>query len=194
MNGKNNSSLQKPSKIILGIDPGSLCMGYSIIEVNGSVIVLKEMNVLRLSSKKNNYERLQLIHEKVIELMLQHKPNEFAIEAPFFGKNIQSMLKLGRAQGVAIAAAMRTGIPVTEYSPKKVKQSITGNGNADKDQVWKMLQRLMTLAEKPQYYDATDALAVAVCHHFQINSVLGDVKKGLKGWDDFIKKNPLRVR
>lgn len=169
-------------------------MGYGIIEITGNVIVLKEMDVLKLSGKMDNYERLQLIHSKVELLMKKHQPHEFAIEAPFFGKNIQSMLKLGRAQGVAIAAAMRTGIPVTEYSPKKIKQSITGNGNADKDQVWKMLQRLMILAEKPQYYDASDALAVAVCHHFQINSVMSKTKKGLKNWGDFIKKNPERLR
>lgn len=194
INGKNKFSLQKPSKIILGIDPGTLFMGYGIIEVSPHEILLKEMNVLRLTGKKNNYERLQLIHEKVEQLMKQYKPHEFAIEAPFFGKNVQSMLKLGRAQGVAIAAAMSTGIPITEYSPKKVKQSITGNGNADKDQVWKMLQRLITLTERPQYYDATDALAVAVCHHFQISHTLNTTKNIIKGWGDFVKKNPARTR
>lgn len=186
--------LQKPAKIILGIDPGTLVMGYGIIEVNGSGIVMKEMFVLKLSGKKDNHERLQLIHQKVEELIKKYKPHEFAIEAPFFGKNVQSMLKLGRAQGVAIAAAMSAGLRVTEYSPKKVKQSITGNGNADKEQVWKMLQQLLVLKEHPQYYDATDALAVAVCHHFQMNSVLGKIGKGFKGWDEFIKKNPSRIR
>ncbi len=186
--------MQKPAKIILGIDPGTLIMGYGIIEVNGSRVIMKEMQVLRLSGKKDNHERLQLIHEKVAELIRKYKPHEFAIEAPFFGKNVQSMLKLGRAQGVAIAAAMSAGIPVTEYSPKKVKQSVTGNGNADKEQVWKMLSRILTLEERPIAYDATDALAVALCHHFQISSVLGKVVKGFKGWEDFIKKNPGRVR
>jgi len=185
--------LQKPFKIILGIDPGTLFMGYSVIEITGKQIELKEMQVLKLSNQKDNYERLHLIHLKVAELITKHGPNEFAIEAPFFGKNVQSMLKLGRAQGVAIAAAMSAGLPVTEYSPRKVKQSVTGNGNADKTQVWKMLQQLLSLKEQPQYFDATDALAIAVCHHFQISSVTQSAGKGLSGWNDFIKKNPGRI-
>src|SRR5678816_2835237 len=153
-------------------------MGYGIIEISSNVICMKEMSVLKLSGKKDNYTRLQLIHKKIEELIEKHKPDEFAIEAPFFGKNVQSMLKLGRAQGVAIAAAMSAGLPVTEYSPKKVKQSITGNGNADKEQVLKMLQRILLsmgnggIYEKPRHFDATDALAVAVCHHFQSNAVV----------------------
>ncbi len=155
---------------------------------------MKEMQVLRLSGKKDNHERLHLIHAKVEELILKFRPTEFAIEAPFFGKNVQSMLKLGRAQGVAIAAAISAGIPVTEYSPKKVKQSVTGNGNADKEQVWKMLRHLLSLKEeKPKSYDATDALAVAICHHFQSNTIIGKAGKGFNGWDDFINKNPSRI-
>lgn len=184
--------MQKPAKIILGIDPGTLLMGYGIIEIRNTGITMKEMNVLKLSGKKDNYIRLQMIHKKVLELIEKYKPNEFAIEAPFFGKNVQSMLKLGRAQGVAIAAAISAGLPVTEYSPKKVKQSITGNGNADKEQVWKMLQRLLILKEAPQYYDATDALAVAVCHHFQDKPALKS-KNAVKSWQDFINKNPSRL-
>jgi len=186
--------LQKPAKIILGIDPGTLVMGYGIIKVSGSSVVMIEMQVLKLSAKKDNHLRLQLIHQKVAELIEKFKPNEFAIEAPFFGKNVQSMLKLGRAQGVAIAAAMSAGLPVTEYSPKKVKQSVTGNGNAGKEQVWKMLQHLLTLQEKPSSFDATDALAVAMCHHLQNNSILSTTAKGFKGWSDFLKKNPGRVK
>ena len=193
--------MQKPFKIILGIDPGTLMMGYGIIEVHhGSDIHLKEMNVLKLSAKKNNHERLQLIHEKILGLIEQHRPHEFAIEAPFFGKNVQSMLKLGRAQGVAIAAAMSANLSVTEYSPKKVKQSITGNGNADKDQVWKMLQRILLIDQRPKHYDATDALAVAICHHFQSRSIIsrnGVKKKSLKKqntWEEFVRQNPARVR
>ena len=184
--------MQKTAKIILGIDPGTLLMGYGIIEVKGTTMMMKDMNVLKLSGKKDNYIRLQLIHKKVEELIIKHKPTEFAIEAPFFGKNVQSMLKLGRAQGVAIAAAISAGLPVTEYSPKKVKQSITGNGNADKEQVWKMLQRLLSLKEEPQYFDATDALAVAVCHHFQDRPTLKTAGI-LKGWEEFLTKNPNRV-
>jgi crossover junction endodeoxyribonuclease RuvC len=186
------AQLQKHPKIILGIDPGTLLMGYGIIEISSSVICMKEMSVLKLSGKKDNYIRLQLIHKKIEELIEKHRPHEFAIEAPFFGKNVQSMLKLGRAQGVAIAAAISAGLPVTEYSPKKVKQSITGNGNADKEQVWKMLQHLLALKEMPQYYDATDALAVAVCHHFQDKPALRS-NGNLKSWKDFITKNPTRI-
>ena len=184
--------MQKPSKIILGIDPGTLLMGYGIIEIKGPVICIKEMSVLKLSGKKDNYTRLQLIHNKIEELINKYNPHDFAIEAPFFGKNVQSMLKLGRAQGVAIAAAISAGLPVTEYSPKKVKQSITGNGNADKEQVWKMLQRMLSLKEMPQYFDATDALAVAVCHHFQDKPAL-KLNGKLKSWKDFIAKNPSRI-
>jgi crossover junction endodeoxyribonuclease RuvC len=192
--------LQKPSKIILGIDPGTILMGYGIIEICNNVIILKEMDVLKLPVKKDNHERLQLIHEKICLLIHEHKPHEFAIEAPFFGKNVQSMLKLGRAQGVAIAAAMSANLSVTEYSPKKVKQSITGNGNADKEQVWKMVQRILLIEKRPKHFDATDALAVAICHHFQSNGILklnGEKKKPIKkktGWGEFVKQNPARVR
>ncbi|TDH22969.1 crossover junction endodeoxyribonuclease RuvC [Segetibacter sp. 3557_3] len=185
--------MNKPVNIILGIDPGTIVMGYAIIHASSNPTMIT-MDVLKLSGKKDAYERLQLIHEKVATLIRLHRPNTFAIEAPFFGKNVQSMLKLGRAQGVAIAAAMQAGLPIAEYSPKKVKQSITGNGNADKEQVWKMLQQVLTLEEKPQYFDATDALAVALCHHYQSNSVLGKLTKGLKGWEEFLAKNPARVK
>jgi len=176
-------------------------MGYGIIEVYPDKrIQLKEMNVLKLSGKKGNHERLQLIHEKVIHLIDEHKPHEFAIEAPFFGKNVQSMLKLGRAQGVAIAAAMSANLSVTEYSPKKVKLSITGNGNADKEQVWKMLQRILLIGQRPKHYDATDALAVAICHHFQSNAYVpkNSGKNRLNGkkigWEEFIQQHPHKVR
>ncbi|GAA4742432.1 crossover junction endodeoxyribonuclease RuvC [Flavisolibacter ginsenosidimutans] len=193
--------MQKPLTI-LGIDPGTLIMGYSVIEVLGDAITIREMDVLKLSSSKDNYYRLQKIHQKVTLLVENFIPDEFAIEAPFFGKNVQSMLKLGRAQGVAIAAAMNKGIPVTEYSPKKVKQSITGNGNADKEQVWKMLQRITGLPEKPQYFDATDALAVAVCHHFGSKMTFRDEEKKSTGtkkapkqsWEQFVLSNPTRIK
>src|SRR5687767_10245382 len=152
--------MEKPSKIILGIDPGTIVMGYGIIEITNNKITLLHMNALKLNAKKHAYERLEMIYKRVSELIVLYKPDMFAIEAPFYGKNVQSMLKLGRAQGVAIAAAMRAGLPVTEYSPRKVKQSLTGNGNADKHQVWKMVQQLLSLTEKPLYFDATDAVAV----------------------------------
>jgi len=191
--------LQKPVTI-LGIDPGTLFMGYCIIEARNNQFTVKAIDVLKLSSKKDHYERLQLIHKKITELVEEYKPEEFAIEAPFFGKNVQSMLKLGRAQGVAIAAAMNKNIPVTEYSPKKVKQSITGSGNADKEQVWKMLQRLTSLPDKPKYFDATDALAVALCHHFgskipaTTTKKSAGSKKAKASWESFIATNKHRVK
>ena len=194
MCSKINLALHKPSKIILGIDPGTLLMGFGIIKVTGNVVTLVEMDVLKLSAKKDAYERLRLIHFKVCDLVKIHAPNELAIEAPFFGKNIQSMLKLGRAQGVAIAAAMQSGLPVTEYSPRKIKQSITGNGNSDKLQVMKMLQRILNFTDDPKYLDATDALAVAVCHHFQDNVLLKGMGKKINGWKDFLLKNPGREK
>ncbi len=186
--------MQKPSKIILGIDPGTIVMGYGLITVTGHTISLLELGVLKPGKVKDGYKKLQLIFNTVSGLITKYQPTDFAIEAPFFGKNVQSMLKLGRAQGVAIAAAMRHGLEVTEYSPKKVKQSVTGNGNADKEQVMKMLQTLLSFKSNSKQYDATDALAVALCHHFQTTSLIGKAAKGLKGWEDFIKQNPGRVR
>ncbi len=177
----------------MGIDPGTLVMGYGIIACSGRRISLLEMQVLKISSRMQAYERLHLIFQTVNKLILEFRPDEFAIEAPFYGKNVQSMLKLGRAQGVAIAAAMQYHIPVTEYSPRRIKQSITGNGNAGKEQVWKMLQQLLSLTEAPGYLDASDALAVAMCHHYSLESPV-QVRKDLKGWEDFIKNNPGRVR
>lgn len=191
---KIQSSLQKRSKKILGVDPGTLNMGYCVIETNSNSMQMLEMDSMRLSAKKDHYERLQLIHARISELIQLYQPDEFAIEAPFFGKNVQSMLKLGRAQGVAIAAAMQAGIPVTEYSPRKVKQSVTGNGNAGKEQVWKMLRDIFKLKEAPRYFDSSDALAIAVCHHFQMTSPLQKAAgKKLKGWDAFLKNNPERI-
>ena len=187
--------MQTASKIILGIDPGTVVMGYGLIAIKGNTIQLLEMDVLKLGGKKDIYERLEMIHTTVCNIIKKHQPHLFAIEAPFFGKNVQSMLKLGRAQGVAIAAAMQSGIPVTEYSPKKIKQSVTGNGNADKQQVWKMLQRILQLGESDiKYFDASDALAVALCHHYQTLSVVQTTTKKVKGWDDFIAKNPGRIK
>lgn len=184
--------MKKPT-IILGIDPGTQILGFALLKVQGNHTQVLLMDVLKLAHHKDIYERLEKIHTKVAEIVQLYQPTSFAIEAPFFGKNIQSMLKLGRAQGVAIAAAMQAGIRVTEYSPKKIKQSITGNGNANKEQVWKMLQRILQIEAKPQYFDATDALAVALCHHYQISSATFTEGKKLKGWADFIAKNPERV-
>jgi crossover junction endodeoxyribonuclease RuvC len=182
------------SNIILGIDPGTIIMGYGLIEVKQNKMTLLDMGVLQPGKVKDPYQKLQLIFNTVSGLIIKYQPTTFAIEAPFFGKNVQSMLKLGRAQGVAIAAAMRHGIDVTEYSPKKVKQSVTGNGNAGKEQVMKMLQQILDFKEDPKHFDATDALAVAVCHHFQQKTALPSGDKKAKGWEAFIAQNPGRVK
>jgi crossover junction endodeoxyribonuclease RuvC len=187
--------LQEKSKIILGIDPGTVIMGYSLLQVNGHKLKMVEMNVVKLNGKKDMFERLRIIHQTIQEIITTYQPDELAIEAPFFGKNVQSMLKLGRAQGVAIAVAMQCGLPVTEYSPKKVKQAITGNGNAGKEQVREMLQHILTVTNMGKSFDASDALAVAVCHHFNQSSYSPSPVQGKKkkGWEDFIRENPHRV-
>ncbi|HXB41048.1 MAG TPA: crossover junction endodeoxyribonuclease RuvC [Bacteroidia bacterium] len=177
-------------KIILGIDPGTVIMGYGLIHVSGREMKLIALDVIKLQKLGDHTMRLQKIFETVTKLVKEHKPDELAIEAPFFGKNVQSMLKLGRAQGVAMAAGLNFNIPIIEYSPKKIKQSITGSGNASKEQVSAMLQQLLKI-DKPDYFDATDALAVAVCHHFQSNG-LSSAKKSFKNWGAFLSANPDR--
>ena len=192
----------KDSQIILGIDPGTLVMGYGVILVNKSNVSLIEMGVLQLSKHKDHSERLQLIFKKMESLITIHQPVAVAIEAPFFGKNVQSMLKLGRAQGVAIAAAMMSGLRAAEYAPRKVKQSITGRGNATKEQVLKMLQHTLNIVEDVRFMDATDAVAVALCHHYQSRTAAlkADTapktksKKNSNSWASFVAMNPGRVK
>lgn len=186
---------------ILGIDPGTLLMGYGIISIDKSNISLVEMGVLHLSKYKEHSERLHFIFERVSALVQIHQPAMVALEAPFFGKNVQSMLKLGRAQGVAMAAAMAHGSTTVEYAPRKIKQVVTGNGNASKEQVWKMLQHQLKFEEDPQFLDATDAVAAALCHHYQTNTVVSSgikkmpaAKKSVKGWAAFIDANPERLK
>lgn len=171
-------------------------LGFGLVKVQGKDLSLVDMGVKKLSARKDAFERLEIIHNLVHELILNYKPHSFAIEAPFFGKNVQSMLKLGRAQGVAIATAMSAGLPVAEYSPRKIKQSVTGNGNADKHQVWKMLQHILFMPDKPALFDATDAVAVALCHYYQEQSPVRTVAtaKKPKGWAAFIKQNPERIK
>jgi crossover junction endodeoxyribonuclease RuvC len=181
------------SEIILGIDPGTIVMGYGVLKIENKKPILLEMGVLKLSKYKDANMRLQLIYNKITELNRVFKPTQFAIEAPFFGKNVQSMLKLGRAQGVAIAAAMQAGLSSVEYSPKKIKQSITGNGNATKDQVWKMLQQTLLFKETPEFLDATDALAVALCHYYQSTQVSVAGEK-FSNWESFLKNNEHRIK
>lgn len=190
-----SKSNSRPPLVILGVDPGTVVMGYSLIRCQAKELTMLHMGTLHMSWEHDVFERLQRIFNTIDEVIRQYAPSEFAIEAPFYGKNVQSMLKLGRAQGVAIACAMQHGLPVTEYSPKKVKQSITGNGNASKESVWAMLQRITRLTEKPKGFDASDAMAVAVCHYFQMQSPLAaSGAKAGKGWEDFIRKNPGRIK
>ena len=178
-------------RIILGIDPGTNIMGYGVITVTGSKIRLVSLGVLKLGKTGDHPLKLKRIFEKTLELIGEYKPDELAIEAPFFGKNVQSMLKLGRAQGVAMAAALYRSVPIFEYSPRKIKQSITGKGAASKEQVAAMLTRMLGIRETPESMDATDGLAVAVCHQFQQGS---PVKVGkYKGWDAFLSNNPDRI-
>lgn len=178
-------------KIILGIDPGTTVMGYGIIHVKGKKIELVNLGIIQLSKLATHPDKLKRIFDRLDGLIQEFKPDEMAIEAPFFGKNVQSMLKLGRAQGVAIAAALKSNVPFEEYSPRRIKQSITGNGNASKEQVAAMLQTLLNFEEMPKYLDATDGLGVAVCHHFS-KGVGEHNKKGSNSWASFVKNNPDR--
>ena len=179
-------------RIILGIDPGTNLMGIGLIGITGRKTELISMDVLRLEKLTDQALKLKKIFDTVLRHIDGFKPDELAIESPFFGKNIQSMLKLGRAQGVAIAAALHRDIPVFEYSPRKIKQAITGNGNASKEQVAAMLEQLLSLPELTPQFDMTDALAVAMCHYFQQNTT-NVSSKSYTGWKAFISENPGRI-
>ncbi|MDR2626832.1 MAG: crossover junction endodeoxyribonuclease RuvC [Dysgonamonadaceae bacterium] len=184
----------KKERIILGIDPGTTVMGYGILRIENNRPLLETMGVLELSKYEDHYRKLQRIFERVTGLIDQYHPDELAIEAPFFGKNVQSMLKLGRAQGTAIAAALNRKLPIFEYAPLKIKMSITGNGNAAKEQVADMLRRLLKISPEnmlPQL-DATDGLAAALCHFYQTNRPQEDAK--YHSWKDFINQNPKKVK
>ncbi|ANW97506.1 crossover junction endodeoxyribonuclease RuvC [Wenyingzhuangia fucanilytica] len=178
-------------KIILGIDPGTTIMGFGVIKVVGKKMEFVQMNELLLSKYSDPYVKLRLIFERTIELIDTYHPDELAIEAPFFGKNVQSMLKLGRAQGVAMAAGLSRDIPVTEYLPKKIKMAITGNGNASKEQVALMLKSLLDLKTLPKNLDATDGLAAAVCHFFNSGVKVGG--KNYSGWASFVSQNESKI-
>ena len=182
--------ISKSDKIILGIDPGTNIMGYGVISIQNRKISLIAMGAIHLTKLGDHNVRLKKIFERTLHLIDEYKVDEFAIEAPFYGKNVQSMLKLGRAQGVSMAAALVREVPVSEYLPKKVKKSITGKGGASKEQVGAMLKSIVPFKESPKYLDATDGLAVAVCHYFQGNSQ--KASKSYSGWDSFLKNNPER--
>jgi crossover junction endodeoxyribonuclease RuvC len=178
-------------RIILGIDPGTNIMGYGLIHHQGNKIRLITMGILKLGKYSDHALKLKKIFERTLSLIDEYKPDELAVEAPFYGKNVQSMLKLGRAQGVAMAAALYKDIPIYEYSPKKIKQSITGNGNASKEQVAGMLANIVEFNQEPEFLDATDGLAAAVCHYFQGNNL--NTGKSYSGWKAFLKDNPDKV-
>ena len=178
--------------IILGIDPGTTVMGFGLIKVEKNQMHFLQLNELQLSKYGDHYVKLKLIFERTIELIETFHPDEIAIEAPFFGKNVQSMLKLGRAQGVAMSAGLSRDIPITEYSPKKIKMAITGNGNASKEQVAKMLQSLLRFKDLHKNLDSTDGLAAAVCHFF--NAAKGGDQKKYTGWKAFVSQNPGKVK
>lgn len=180
-------------KIVLGFDPGTQIMGYGIIGCLGNKYEMITLGIINLKSFENHALKLQKIHERSIAIIDMYKPDEVALEEPFFGKNVQSMLKLGRAQGVAMAAALHRGLPIFEYSPKKVKQSITGNGNASKEQVAGMLKSLLNFSELPKYLDATDAVAVALCHCYKNENGKQDSNKKYSNWNSFIKGNEKRI-
>lgn len=194
-------------RIILGIDPGTVVMGYAVIKVEGKTPKLLTLGVIKLDKLDDMADRLKRIFDQTTAIIDDYKPTELAIEAPFFGKNVQSMLKLGRAQGVCIAAGLSRQLQPTEYSPKKIKQSLTGNGNASKEQVAALLQHEFKFSELPKYLDATDALAAAICHLHQRNKItstksktLGSKtkskpsKKSYSGWDAFVKNNPQKIK
>jgi crossover junction endodeoxyribonuclease RuvC len=188
--------LNSKERIILGIDPGTAVMGYGLVIEKGPKIELMSLGVVKMEKIDDHMLKLQRIFEKTVALIDNYKPDCLAIEAPFYGKNIQVMLKLGRAQGMAIAAALSRNIEITEYAPRKIKQSITGNGNATKEQVAAMLQRLLNFKETPEFLDATDGLAVAVCHSFQRMPVSssGKANKSYSGWETFVKDNSSRIK
>lgn len=180
-------------KIILGIDPGTNLMGYGLLGIVGKKQHMISLGIIELRKYDNHALKLQKIFERCVALIDNFHPDEVALEAPFFGKNVQSMLKLGRAQGVAMAAALSRGLPIFEYAPKRVKKAITGKGTASKEQVAGMVKNLLELETIPKEFDATDAMAVAVCHYFQSTSPqLG--KKNYSGWDAFVKENPDRLK
>lgn len=178
-------------KIILGIDPGTTVLGYGLIHVQKNQLSLVNFGVIQLHKLATHPDKLKRIYDRLTGIIEEFKPDEMAIEAPFFGKNVQSMLKLGRAQGVSIAACLGRNIPFEEYSPRRIKQSITGNGNASKEQVAAMLQKLLRFDDMPKYLDATDGLAVAVCHHF--SKGIGEHNKSkTNDWESFLRANPDR--
>lgn len=185
---------QNNSDIILGIDPGTTVMGYGIIQISKKPKLI-QLGVIRLKSYDNHYQKLQVIFESTRRIINTYRPGACSIEAPFYGKNVQSMLKLGRAQGTAIAAAMSAGVEVQEYSPKKIKLAVTGNGNASKQQVSAMLSNILKEdISKKIPLDATDGLAAAICHYYQLKNPIASSGKTVNNWADYVKNNPEKIK
>lgn len=184
--------VQPKERIILGIDPGTNITGYGVIRATGNKPELITIGAIELSKYGDHYLKLRHIFERTLGIIDEYHPDELAIEAPFYGKNVQSMLKLGRAQGAAIAAALSRSLPIYEYAPRKIKMSITGQGAASKEQVASMLMHILKFKDTKMKLDATDGLAAALCHFYQSGNPHGE--KPFSGWKDFIKKNPGRVR
>jgi crossover junction endodeoxyribonuclease RuvC len=184
---KTHKNMHLEARRIIGIDPGTNILGYAVIEVVNKEIRILGIDVLKMQKTDDHPAKLKEIFENIQKIVAHFKPTEMALEAPFFGKNVQAMLKLGRAQGVAMAAGLTAGLSINEYSPKKVKQSVTGNGNATKEQVAAMLSQTFKKNIETEYLDATDALGVAVCHYYQTNLNFGGAK--FKDWKDFIVKS-----
>ena len=193
-NSKQRKGLNKIKKerIILGIDPGTTITGYGIIRISGRDPELITIGAIDISKYDDHFLKIKHVFERTLGIIEEYHPDELAIEAPFYGKNVQSMLKLGRAQGAAIAAALSRSVPVFEYAPRKIKMSITGRGSASKEQVASMLMQILKFKDMGVKLDATDGLAAALCHFYQTNNPLGEKKSG--SWNDFIKKNPRRVK
>jgi crossover junction endodeoxyribonuclease RuvC len=180
-------------KVVLGLDPGTNVMGFAAILIRNRQLTLLQYGVINMGKQGAHALKLKKIFTHVLALVDKHKPDEVALEAPFFGKNVQSMLKLGRAQGVAMSAALFREVPIAEYAPRKIKQSVTGKGNASKEQVAKMLMQVFSIKETPKFFDATDALAVAVCHHY-LKGNSATTRKKVASWGEFLKENPKRLK
>ena len=185
---------KQTERIILGIDPGTITMGYGVIKATGKKVELVVFGSIDLRKYGDHYLKLKAIFERVTQLVDEYHPDEFSIEAPFFGKNVQSMLKLGRAQGVAMTAALEHSIPIFEYAPRKIKLSITGQGAASKEQVAVTLQKILRFDDMPKNLDATDGLAAALCHYYQTSGAVAKQTASYKSWKDFLGKNPNRVK
>ena len=181
-------------KIILGIDPGTRFLGYGLIKINKDKVTILQYGILNLTKYTTQGAKFLKIHERVLGILDEFLPDEIAIESPFFGKNVQSMLKLGRVQGMVMSLAFSKNIPVSEYEPKKIKQSVTGNGNSSKEQVAKMVEIIANIKLDAKLFDATDALGIAICHHFHNNNLTSTLKGTKKGWGAFVNENPLRIR